>query len=60
MRVPVEAGLGRARMPKQRIGGLIMPGERKIEEIWIELSLEPNFFSKKSGRVGLRILRVHI
>jgi len=33
-------------MPKQRIGRLILPGERKIEEICIELSLEPNYFFK--------------
>lgn len=46
MRVPLEVGLGRARMPKQRIGGLIMPGERKIEDIWVELSLELIYFSK--------------
>lgn len=40
--------------------GLIMQGEGKIEEIRVELPLEPSFFSKKSPHVGLWTLAVHL
>ena len=41
-------------------GGLILPGEGKIEEIRVELALLTQLIFRKSGREGLRVLGVHI
>jgi len=39
-------GPGRARMPRRWPEGLTLPEGRKIEEIWVKLSLEPISFFK--------------
>jgi hypothetical protein len=46
---PYMAELGRLQMPRQRIVGLILPGDREMVEIRVEVALGPICFLKNQA-----------